>query len=56
MLSFIASSVKLLMTDAQEKRVIINFDLGQNSDLSMSPLPFGDRTAECDAKSAQQHI
>ena len=48
-LSFIASTVKLLISHAEEKGVTINFDLGPNSDLSISHSPFGDRTAECDA-------
>ena len=47
-LSFIASTVKLLISHAEEKGVTINFDLGPNSDLSISHSPFGDRTAECD--------
>ena len=52
-LSFIESTVKLLVTDALEKGVTINFDLGPNSDLSLSHLPFGYRTSEYDAN---QHI
>ena len=48
-LSFIASSVKLLISHAEEKGVAINVDLGPHPDLSTSHLLFGDITAECDA-------
>ena len=48
-LCFIASTVKLLMSHAQDKGVTINFDLGPNSDLSLSDVPFGDRSSQYDA-------
>ena len=48
-LSFIASTVKLLISHAQDKGVTIHFDLGPNSDLSLSHRPFGDRISEYDA-------